>query len=84
MATVYVKDNDIEFAIRKLKKMVQREGIFRDFKFHHFYEKPSEKKVRQAKEAVRRRAKAERKKRDRENGVGNSHYRRPELREDSR
>jgi len=80
MAMVYVKDNNIEFAIKKLKKQVATEGIFRDFKFHNFYEKPSEKKVRKTKEAKRRHAKALRKKRERENSVHTSHYRRPEAR----
>ena len=85
MAFVFVKDNNIEVAIRKLKQMVTREGIFRDFKQHCFFEKPSEKRVRERKTAMVRRAKAARKKRerDRETGTGqNSHYRRPEANKD--
>jgi len=82
MAVVYVQ-GDIEKAIKRLHKMVQREGIFRELKLRNFYEKPSERKVREAKEAVRRRAKALRKKRDRETGVQQtSRYRRPEANKD--
>jgi len=65
MAFVLVQ-GDIEKAIRQLKKAVGREGIFAQIKRHSFYEKPSERKVRERKSAMVRRLKAERKKKARE------------------
>ena len=62
-----VQDNNIEKALRLLKKQVGREGIFKDIKRHMFFEKPSERKVRERKSVMRRRAKEARKKRAREN-----------------
>jgi len=56
-----VVQNDIDRALRTLKKKMQREGIFREMKLRNFYEKPSEKRVRQQEEAIRRRLKVARK-----------------------
>ena len=47
--------------MRVLKKRLQREGVFREMKLRKYYEKPSEKRVREAAEAVRRTRKAARK-----------------------
>ncbi len=58
---VDVKNNDIEKAIRTLKKKMQREGIFREIKLRRHYEKPSERRVREQAESVRRQRKALRK-----------------------
>jgi small subunit ribosomal protein S21 len=58
---VLVRDNNIDQALKVLKKRLQREGIFREMKLRSYYEKPSEKRVRQAAEAVRRGRKAARK-----------------------
>lgn len=44
-----------------LKKRLQREGVFREMKLRKYYEKPSEKRVREAAESVRRTRKAARK-----------------------
>ena len=63
---VQVRDNDVAGALRVLKKKMQREGTFRDMKRRRFYEKPSERRVREAQEAVRRRRKAMRKRMERE------------------
>ena len=63
---VLVRDNNVEQAIRVLKKKMQREGIFREMKERSAYEKPSEKKTREKAEAVRRARKAARKKMQRE------------------
>ena len=49
-----VRDNNVEQALRVLKKKMQREGVFREMKQRRFYEKPSEKNVREKAEAVRR------------------------------
>ena len=58
---VYVRDNDVNAAIRVLKKKMQREGTFREMKRRRSYEKPSERRVRERAEAVRRYRKATRK-----------------------
>ncbi|MGQ9370981.1 30S ribosomal protein S21 [Azospirillum sp. ST 5-10] len=55
---VYVRDNDINGALRALKKKMQREGVFREMKLRRSYEKPSERRARQAAETVRRHRKA--------------------------
>jgi small subunit ribosomal protein S21 len=66
LVSVHVRDNNVEQALRALKKKMQREGVFREMKLRRDYEKPSEKKKREKAEAVRRWRKMERKKRDRE------------------
>ena len=66
MVTVTVRDNNVEQALRVLKKKLQREGIFREMKLRRDYEKPSEKKKREKSEAVRRWRKVERKRKDRD------------------
>jgi small subunit ribosomal protein S21 len=58
---VDVRDNNVDQALRALKKKLQREGVFREMKARSFYEKPSEKRVREKQEAVRRARKAARK-----------------------
>lgn len=66
MVTVTVRDNNVEQALRVLKKKLQREGVFREMKLRRDFEKPSEKKKREKSEAVRRWRKVERKKKERE------------------
>ena len=51
---VLVRDNNIEQALRALKKKLQREGIFKEMKQRRAFEKPSEKRVREKAEAVSR------------------------------
>ena len=58
---VQVRDNNVDQALRVLKKRLQREGVFREMKLRKYYEKPSEKRVREAAESVRRARKAARK-----------------------
>ncbi|MXQ13109.1 30S ribosomal protein S21 [Microvirga makkahensis] len=58
---VLVRDNNVDQALRVLKKKMQREGIFREMKQRKAYEKPSERKTREKAEAVRRNRKAARK-----------------------
>jgi small subunit ribosomal protein S21 len=58
---VTVRDNNIDQALKFLKKKMQREGIFREMKLRSAYEKPSEKRVREKAEAVRRARKVARK-----------------------
>src|SRR4051794_15327953 len=63
---VLVRDNNVDQALKALKKKMQREGIFREMKLRGHYEKPSEKRAREAAEAVRRARKLARKKLQRE------------------
>ena len=63
---VLVRDNNIDQALKALKKKMQREGIFREMKLRGHYEKPSEKKAREKAEAIRRARKLARKKMQRE------------------
>jgi small subunit ribosomal protein S21 len=63
---VLVRDNNIDQALKALKKKMQREGIFREMKLRGHYEKPSEKRAREKAEALRRARKLARKKLQRE------------------
>ena len=63
---VLVRDNNVDQALRALKKKLQREGVFREMKQRSFFEKPSEKRAREKAEAVRRARKLARKQAQRE------------------
>lgn len=63
---VVVRDNNVDQALRALKKKLQREGVFREMKLRNYYEKPSERKARQRAEAIRRARKLARKRAQRE------------------
>jgi len=63
---VLVRDNNVDQALRVLKKKMQREGIFRELKQHRAYEKPSEKRKREQADAIRRSRKLARKKAQRD------------------
>ena len=63
---VSVRDNNVDQALKALKKKMQREGVFREMKLRRSYEKPSEKRARERAEAVRRARKLERKRLERE------------------
>src|ERR1700731_5335240 len=58
---VFVRDNNVEQALKVLKKKMQREGVFREMKRRKAYEKPSERRTREKAEAIRRVRKAARK-----------------------
>jgi len=66
LVQVSVRENNVDQALRALKKKLQREGVFREMKIRRHYEKPSEKKKREAAEAVRRWRKLECKRKDRD------------------
>ena len=66
IVTVYVRDNNVDQALRALKKKMQREGMFREMKRRRHYEKPSERRAREAADAVRRLRKLERKRAQKE------------------
>ena len=63
---IIVRDNNVDQALRALKKKLQREGVYREMKLRRHYEKPSEKRARQKAEAVRRARKLARKRLQRE------------------
>jgi small subunit ribosomal protein S21 len=63
---VFVKDNNVDQALKILKKKMQREGIFRELRNRRAYEKPSERRNREKAEAIRRARKLARKKAQRE------------------
>lgn len=58
---VLVRDNNVDQAMRVLKKKLQREGLFREMKQRRAYEKPSERRAREKAQAIRRVRKATRK-----------------------
>ena len=63
---VLVRDNNVDQALKVLKKKMQREGVFREMKLRGHYEKPSERRVREKAEAIRHARKLARKKLQRE------------------
>ena len=63
---VTVRENNVDQALKALKKKMQREGVFREMKLRRSYEKPSERKAREKAEAVRRHRKLLRKRLERE------------------
>ncbi|MFS8113469.1 30S ribosomal protein S21 [Rhizobium jaguaris] len=69
---VLVRDNNVEQAIRALKRKMQREGLFRELKQRRAYEKPSERRIREKAQAISRYRKAARKKMQREGLVAAS------------
>ncbi len=58
---ILVRDNNVDQALKVLKKKLQREGVFRELKRKRFYEKPSERRAREKGEAIRRGRKQARK-----------------------
>jgi small subunit ribosomal protein S21 len=65
LVTVSVRDNNVDQALKVLKKKMQREGLFREMKIRKNFEKPSEKRKREKAESVRRFRKLQRKKSER-------------------
>jgi small subunit ribosomal protein S21 len=63
---VLVRDNNVDQALRVLKKKMQREGLFREMRERRAYEKPSERRVREKAQAISRHRKAARKQLQRE------------------
>ena len=63
---VIVRENNVDQALKVLKKKMQREGVFREMKRRKYYEKPSEKRAREKGEAIRRARKLARKRAQRE------------------
>lgn len=63
---IMVRDNNVDQALRALKKKLQREGVYREMKLRRHYEKPSEKRARERAAAVRRARKMDRKRLERD------------------
>ena len=63
---IIVRDNNVDQALRALKKKLQREGVYREMKLRRNYEKPSERRARERAEAIRRTRKLMRKRMERE------------------
>ena len=63
---VLVRDNNVDQALKVLKKKMQREGVFREMRRRKAYEKPSERKAREHAESIRRARKLARKQMQRE------------------
>ena len=63
---IIVRDNNVDQALRALKKKLQREGVYREMKLRRHYEKPSEKRARERAAAIRRARKLERKRMERD------------------
>lgn len=63
---VIVRENNVDQALRVLKRKLQREGVFREMRARRAYEKPSERRIRQEAEAVRRHKKQAKKRLQRE------------------
>ena len=63
---IMVRDNNVDQALKVLKKKLQREGVFREMKLRRAFEKPSERRAREKAEAIRRGRKLERKRLERE------------------
>ena len=76
---VFVRDNNVEQALKVLKKKMQREGVFREMKRRKAYEKPSERRTREKAEAIRRMRKSARKQAQRDGLIPM-----PKRREDAR
>lgn len=72
---ILVRDNNVDQALRFLKKKLQQEGVFREMRLREHYEKPSEKRAREKAEGIRRARKLAMKKRNRELGIANTKVR---------
>jgi small subunit ribosomal protein S21 len=66
---IQVRDNNVDQALRVLKKKLQQEGVLREMRRREHYEKPSEKRAREKAEGIRRARKLSQKKLNRELGI---------------
>ena len=63
---VSVRDNNVDQALRVLKKKLQNAGVYREMRLKQHFEKPSVRKAREKAEAIRRARKLARKKNQRD------------------
>lgn len=59
MLAIEVKHNDVEFALRLLKRQLQKSGLLRELRRHQQYEKPSERRRRQKRTGIKNTRKRE-------------------------
>jgi small subunit ribosomal protein S21 len=60
MPAIRVNHNDVEFALRLLKRQLQKSGLLRELRRRQQYEKPSERRRRRKREGIRNVRKRER------------------------
>ena len=53
MLAITVQHNDVEFALRLLKRQLQKSGLLREIRRRQQYEKPSERRRRQKRNGIR-------------------------------
>ena len=51
---VEVRNNDVTKALRRLKKLMNQEGMVKDMRKYEYFEKPSEKKRKEKAQARKR------------------------------
>jgi small subunit ribosomal protein S21 len=56
---IKVYGNDVEKALKSLKRQLQKDGLLKELKQRSFYEKPSVKDKRKRREALKKRLKAQ-------------------------
>ena len=67
MVTITVRNNNVDQAMRVLKKKLQKEGVLREIKSRQYFEKPSAKRARKKAEGIKRYKRAEKKRLERFN-----------------
>jgi small subunit ribosomal protein S21 len=60
-AVVRVEGDNVDYALKLLKKKVEREGLIREIKRHTYYEKPTEVRRKKLLKARRKQQKLQRK-----------------------
>ena len=61
MVAIVVRNNNVDQAMRVLKKKLQKEGVLREIKSRQYFEKPSAKRARKKAEGIKRYKRAEKK-----------------------
>ena len=67
MVAIVVRNNNVDQAMRVLKKKLQKEGVLREIKSRQYFEKPSAKRARKKAERIKRYKRAEKKRLERFN-----------------
>jgi small subunit ribosomal protein S21 len=67
MVAITVRNNNVDQAMRILKKKLQKEGVLREIKSRQYFEKPSAKRARKKAEGIKRYKRAEKKRLERFN-----------------
>ena len=67
MVAIVVRNNNVDQAMRVLKKKLQKEGVLREIKSRQYFEKPSAKRARKKAEGIKRSKRAEKKRLERFN-----------------